>query len=126
METVRAIYWYVKRHLTFCSDESLLAAQFGLGPDKELLISPLVLLQMPTPMGDCDDYSLLLASLLKALLVPVKFVSVAVDEAEPWRFSHVYVKAMVDGGWLALDASHGSYPGWEYGGKVFKQVEVGV
>jgi hypothetical protein len=126
MDTVRCLYWWIKGHIQFENDEAILASQFGLGPDKELIISPEALLRMPTPMGDCDCMSTLMASFLRAVLIPCRYVAIAADEKEPERFSHVYVKAFVDGEWITLDCSHGVYPGWEYSGMVFRKVEVNV
>lgn len=127
METVRRLYWWIKSHIKFESDESILAAQFGIGPtESDLIISPDILLQMSQPMGDCDCLSTLFASFLKSLLIPCRFVAIAADEVEPHRWSHVYLKGMVDGQWLPLDVSHGNCPGWEYSGVVFRKVEVNV
>ena len=63
--------------------------------------------------GDCDDFSMYLACLLEAVGVPCAFVTVAADERAPNQYSHVYVRAYPDGETLALDSSHGEYPGWE-------------
>jgi hypothetical protein len=54
------------------------------------------------------------AALLVAAGVSASFVTVAADEADPGRYSHVYVAAYPKGGGrVPLDASHGEYPGWE-------------
>lgn len=127
MGTVRRLYWWIKSHIRFESDENILAAQFGIGPtEADLIIAPDILLQMPQPMGDCDCLSTLFASLLRSLLIPCRFVAIAADEIEPNRWSHVYLKALVDGQWLPLDVSHGSYPGWEYAGPTFRKMEVEI
>jgi hypothetical protein len=42
---------------------------------------------------------------------------------EPWRFSHIYVRALVEWGWMGMDASHGSVPGWETRRQVFRRSE---
>ena len=69
---------------------------------------------MPEPMGDCDDFSMLVASFLTILGLPVWFVAVAADRDEPDRFSHVYVRTeSKDCGSVVMDCSHGAYPGWE-------------
>ena len=106
---LEALYYWVKTNITFQPDELLLDR-----PDKELLITPKLLIQIRR--GDCDDFSTLLASLILAAGLPVSiyFVTVAADPQEPERFSHVYVMvALPDGRPMALDASHGLYPGWE-------------
>lgn len=85
-ELARAIFWYVKKAVRFRDD-----------PDHdELLIAPAILLAMPTPEGDCDDFSMLTAALLEAARIPWEFVTVAADHDSPGRFSHVYVRALVE------------------------------
>src|ERR1035441_4847947 len=52
-DLARAIWWWVKGHVTFCQDEEIVANELGYkDPNQELLIPPITLLQMPTPMGD--------------------------------------------------------------------------
>ncbi len=64
-------------------------------------------------IGDCDDFSMLCAALLLTQGIPSKFCTVAADGRAPDQFSHVYCVAYLDGERIPLDASHGSYPGWE-------------
>ena len=120
---VNALFWYVKRTVRFTTDEEKVSQALGIPTeDKELLISPDVLLQMPQPMGDCDDFSMLLAAMLVSSGIPVDvyFTTVAVDDMEPNRWSHVFVKTVfMDGDRekvYCLDASHGAYPGWSTDG----------
>ncbi len=115
-ERAKGLFWFVKRKIRFTSDQGLLANAFGLDHlDKELLISPDTLLSMRTPMGDCDDYSLLLASMLLSAGLPASYVTVAANGKEPHVYSHVYTKTYVPGrGDYCLDASHGPFPGWEH------------
>jgi hypothetical protein len=112
----QAAFWHVRRGLRFVRD-SALASPLGrvLDPQHaEILIRPVDIIRMPEGSGDCDDFSMLLASILLAADIPVLFVAVAADPEAPERYSHVYVRAEVrPGEWMALDASHGSYPGWE-------------
>lgn len=57
----------------------------------------------PEPM-DCDDASVLCASMLGALGYPTRFVTVAADPTRPKEWSHVYVAARRNNGrWVALD-----------------------
>lgn len=116
-DLARAIYWKVKNKLTFCEDESIIANQLGMKDiNQELLIHPVVLWQMPTPMGDCDDYATLIASLLCCANIRCAFVTIAADADMPWKFSHVYVTAWLDDEkqQIGMDASHGDNLGWEY------------
>jgi hypothetical protein len=125
-DIARAIWWWVKNHVKFCEDEDIVENKLGYAdPNQELLISPAVLLSMPTPMGDCDDFSVLVASLLLCAHIPCWFVTVAVDDTTPERFSHVYVRAYLDdeGQYMAMDCSHGGVPGWETQRKVYRRQE---
>lgn len=57
----------------------------------------------PEPM-DCDDASVLTASMLGALGYQTEFVTVAADRARPDEWSHVYVRVRKNNGqWVALD-----------------------
>lgn len=62
--------------------------------------------------GDCDDLSILLASMSEVLGAPSRFVTVSTrPDKDP---QHVYVQVLVGGRWEGLDAtvSH-SFMGWE-------------
>lgn len=112
-DLISAIYWWVKDRLRFVLDEVTAAA---LPPDiagevVETLVRPVDLLQS-AGAGDCDDYSMLLASMLLAAGVRCAFVTVAADPEARDRYSHVYVAAYAPGR-IPLDASHGTAPGWE-------------
>lgn len=128
-EIARRIFWFVKSHLTFETDEAILQSQFNLSEeeanDRELIISPEMLLSMSHPMGDCDCYSTLTASLVVCAKMPCAYVVIAVDEKEPFRWSHVFCKAYLqdEGQWLTMDTSHGMYPGWETGKFQFRRME---
>lgn len=73
--------------------------------------------------GDCDDFSMYLACILKAHGIDSKFVTVAADDKDPSRYSHVYVAAYPAGQRIALDASHGPYAGWEVENRFGKRHE---
>jgi len=59
--------------------------------------------------GDCDDKSILLASLLEAIGHPTRFVAVGL---KPHRFSHVYVETKVGNKWLPLETTENVAIGW--------------
>jgi hypothetical protein len=84
-------------------------------PIVEILIRPRDMYTMQyARMGDCDDFSMYVAALLLALGIPCNFVTIAGDESAPHIFTHVYVAAYpVEGERIVVDASHGSYCGWE-------------
>ena len=90
-------------------------------PTKELLIAPHALLSMPNPQGDCDDFSMLVATFLIAAGLRASFITICADPQDPDKWSHVYVKAYWNGGSMYMDASHGEYPGWEYGAWIKKR-----
>lgn len=63
--------------------------------------------------GDCDDYTLLLASLAGTIGIPTRAVTVAADPSAPNDFSHIYPEAEVTpGNWVPMDAAR---PGAQYG-----------
>lgn len=126
-DIARLIWYYVHNSITFTEDEETLAKELGYwnDPNQELLIAPEVLISMPIPKGDCDDYSTLVASMLLSVRMPVWFITVAVDEDQPWRFSHVYVKTYLEdeGKFMVMDCSHGSFPGWETSKHIYRRME---
>lgn len=111
-----ALWRYVKGKIHFTQDHELAApiAAAGINKDPivEVLVRPADIANGAT-QGDCDDYSMYLASLLTACGIPCSFATVAADESNPKNFSHVYVIAYPDGQRYPLDSSHGKYPGWE-------------
>ena len=113
------VHQFVQRLMSFTPDEEtgerapeIRSKIEALGGQiVEVLIRPLDILSSPTKIGDCDDYSMLAASLLLAGGIPCKFCTVAADGSGNW--SHVYIVAYPDGKRYPLDTSHGEYPGWE-------------
>jgi len=109
-----AAWWYVKHLVKFIQDDTLLVSMLNERDQRELLISPAVMVRMSKPQGDCDDFTMMVCALLKALGVPFEIVTISADPHEPDSWSHVYAVAMVeDGERFPMDASHGKYPGWE-------------
>lgn len=111
---IRAVFAWVKRQVLLVSDAEL--ARLGGFPkaaDAEVLIRPADILAMPQPQGDCDDFAMLGAAMLRALGIGSELITVAADPADISRYSHVYVLAVLpDGQRLPLDLSHGVQPGW--------------
>lgn len=98
---IAAIFWWAKTHMRFQKDVS----------GGEYVCSPQYLLR--TMAGDCDDYTVLIGSLLKAIGIPTRIVTIAADREEPDRLSHVYLEASGGGAWTPLDATQEqSFPGW--------------
>lgn len=65
-------------------------------------------------VGDCDDKSVLLASMLEATGHPARFMAVGF---EPGKFSHVYVEALTGKPprekWIALESTEKVPAGWK-------------
>jgi transglutaminase-like putative cysteine protease len=99
---INAIFWWAKTHMRFQKDVS----------GGEYVCTPRYLLR--TMAGDCDDYVVLIGSLLKSIGIPIRIVTIAADREEPGRLSHVYLEAMSHGQWIPLDATQAqSAPGWQ-------------
>jgi transglutaminase-like putative cysteine protease len=119
IDIIRGTYWWVKQNIRFTEDNDIILSQLGitnLGSGKELLLSPeFLLLQLPNAVGDCDDFSTLLVTLLMQNGVMNNyFCTIAADKYTPDDYTHVYVKTIsADGRVISLDTSHGMYPGWE-------------
>jgi len=105
-----AVWHWARRHVHLVRDSELARDLEGIPEDAEVLVRPVDLLAMPEPAGDCDDWAMLIASMLRALQVPARFRTVAESPAGP--YTHVYVIADYAGREIPLD-SHGPYVGWE-------------
>lgn len=79
--------------------------QHPIGPfgDKQRLMPIREILALRA--GDCPIFSELLAALLGTVGYETRFVTVAADPAAPMQFNHIYVEALVNGNWVALDAA---------------------
>jgi transglutaminase-like putative cysteine protease len=108
----QAIFGWIKSNVRFMTDESILAKYFGLGPDQELLIKPELLVKFGR--GDCDCHAMLTCAMLRCSGVDCRLVTIAADQEEPERYSHVYAVAVLEtGDLLPMDTSHGLFAGWE-------------
>jgi hypothetical protein len=127
-DMLSAVFQYVKQSLCFVRDEDtavpfvFLSHQTGY-PIVETLIRPRDILRLG--QGDCDDFNAYTAALLIALGIEPRFVTLAADPRIPDRYSHVYLAAYIDDGdtRVALDTSHGPFPGWEAGNCYGKRKE---
>jgi transglutaminase-like putative cysteine protease len=73
----------------------------------ETLQTPLVTLAQAA--GDCDDQSLLLATLLNAVGHPARFVAAAFNGGD---FEHVWVETKIGSSWYAADTTEPVAFGW--------------
>jgi hypothetical protein len=132
-EKVDAAYGLVQNSIKFQRDEMTGEGLGGWGsPDVvETIVRPLDMVQYidsGVAIGDCDDYSMLTSACLTVLGIPNGFCTVAADDRDPNQYSHVYVVAFPLNEYgkrerLALDTSHGDYPGWEVPNKFGKRTE---
>ena len=60
--------------------------------------------------GDCDDKSVLAASLLESLGHPTRFVAVGF---KPDMYSHVYPETLVGSKWIAVETTEPVALGWK-------------
>jgi hypothetical protein len=107
-------WWYARYVIKFVHHQELLRDWLFSLDDTQLLISPDALLRMRDPKGDCAIFTTLIQAMLAYRGIRYETVTVAVNPFMPEYFSHVYPQAVrEDGTRIALDASHGKYPGWE-------------
>lgn len=120
---IERLFWFVKGRVQFVHDEATAsafnpAARATAGGNEvvEVLVRPVDMLRLGTrAQGDCDDFSMLTASMLTALgYSNVSFVTVAADSQYPDQYSHVYTVFEPEPGIrVGMDTSHGPAPGWE-------------
>ena len=59
--------------------------------------------------GDCDDKSILLASLLESIGHPTRFVAIGLS---PGKYSHVYPETKIGDKWIPLETTEPVDIGW--------------
>lgn len=62
--------------------------------------------------GDCDDMTILLSSMIKAIGHPVRIVLVGFNPRKPMLFTHIYLEAFCKGWWIPLDPTMKRPMGW--------------
>lgn len=108
-----SVWWYTHSNLKFIHHDDMIRAMWNEPGQLQLLISPEVLLRTQRPAGDCAVYTMLECGMLRSLGVPYEVVTIACDPRQPGMFTHVYARAVIGANRIPLDASHGSFPGWE-------------
>lgn len=63
--------------------------------------------------GDCDDKSILLASLLESIGHPTRFIAIGPDNE---NFVHVFVETKIGSNWISMDATENEPCGWRPSG----------
>jgi transglutaminase-like putative cysteine protease len=106
---VSALHKWVVRNIQYVRDID------GL----ETLQTPLKTLEYG--QGDCDDQSILMAALLRAVGFPARFVAIKVDQFGP--FVHVFSEANLGTVWFPLETTERWGPGVAPPRIVIKMVE---
>jgi len=97
---VRTLFEFVRDRVRYTGDVL----------DTETLTTPVKTLELRA--GDCDDKSVLLATMLESVGYVTRFIVAGYNY--PGMFEHVYVAAMLsDGSFVSLDPSESGGLGWE-------------
>ena len=104
------VFFWCKHSVRFRTDEATMR-RVGLNDEQDLLIEPALLVRMLDPAEDCDGFTMLGAALLTLLGVPCYLITVAADPSDRERWSHIFLVAVTEGGYLPMDISHGKGPG---------------
>lgn len=108
---IRALHGFVRDSIRYTNDPI----------DLELIRTPRAILEMG--VGDCDDKSILLSSLLRCIGRPSRFV--AIDFGQGGGYSHVYVETPMGKAWIPLETIRPVGMGWQPPG-VMKRMVVHV
>ncbi len=107
-------WWLAKSSIEFVHHDPMILMMWGETGQQQLLISPDVLVRMERPCGDCAVFTSFICACLRTAGVPFEILTAEVDPNRPGEYGHVWARAvMPDGSRVPLDASHGSYPGWQ-------------
>lgn len=98
MREVKALWEYVKNEVRYVHDIS----------DVETIQTPDKTLELMA--GDCDDKSILLATLLESIGFKTRFVAVGKNTN---NYCHVFVETFVNNKWLALETTEPVKMGWK-------------
>jgi len=94
---IKALHEFVRDKIRYVRDIT----------DVETLQMPDITLKIGA--GDCDDKSMLLASLLESINHPTRFVAVGF---RPDVYSHVYVESRIGNRWIPLETTEPVPMGW--------------
>jgi hypothetical protein len=95
---IRSIQEFVRDRIRYVKD--VVDVETLQTPDKTLLIGS----------GDCDDKSVLAASLLESVGHPTRFVAISFDDVE---YVHVYPETLVGRAWLSVETTEPVSVGWQ-------------
>jgi len=120
-DPIAGLWQIAKQQIRFQQDEDT-ASQLQIDDPRkattvEVLVRPVDQARLIETQGsgieDCDGFVMYAGCILHSLGIPCSLVTVAADRQDPRQFSHVYLACYQDGKRIALDFSHGPYPGWE-------------
>jgi transglutaminase-like putative cysteine protease len=97
---IRALFEWVKANIRYTRDIHHV----------ELLHSPRRMLQLQA--GDCDDMTILLSSMLKAVGHPVRLTLAGFNPRRRSLFTHVYLEVLCRSRWIPLDPTVDKPMGW--------------
>lgn len=92
---VNAVFEYVRDCIRYTKD--IYGVETISSPDKTML----------TRVGDCDDKTTLLSTLLECVGYPTRFIVTGYNE--PKNYEHVYMQVFCNGQWIDCDATE-PYP----------------
>ena len=95
----RAIFYYVRDMIRYTADVR----------DVETVKTPDAVIE--TAMGDCDDKSTLVATLLEAVGFTTRFVAIGFDSAG--IFDHVLAQVRLGTRWVSLETTEPVEMGWQ-------------
>jgi len=95
---VSKIFYFVRDRIRYVKD--IRGVETLQQPDKTLELKA----------GDCDDKSILLASLLESIGHPTRLIAVGF---RPGSFSHVFVQTRVGSNWVSLETTEPNDLGWQ-------------
>lgn len=97
---IRALFEWVKNNVRYTRDIHRV----------ELLHTARRMLELRA--GDCDDMTILLSAMLKAIGHPVRLALVGFNPRKKALFTHIYLEAFCKGVWIPLDATMSKPMGW--------------
>jgi transglutaminase-like putative cysteine protease len=105
---ITALHAFVRDAIRYTSDPL----------DTELVRTPRAILEMG--VGDCDDKSILLSSLLRCIGHPSRYVAIELEGLA--GYSHVYVEAPIGRQWVGLETIKPVNVGWQPSGVTRRMV----
>jgi len=113
MKEAQILYEWVRDNIRYVKDplgqETVYSAEKTLGLEKQnnkwILNGRMA--------GDCDCQCIVLASMLKSIGMPTRFVAIKTP-MKPTSYSHVYAEVSINNKWYPMDTIIKKHFGWEY------------